>query len=366
MNFCDCISDSYCQRYKRLMGGRLREICQGFNVDLGQAAEIREQWAREAETMNGIYDHNISEDMTPRQILLKTDQSPGDAVAMTAAIYSLHRAHPGRFITAVESPWPSIFENNPDVVPADSIPQAEPLQMHYPAIHKANERGIHFMQGYCEHIGAALGIVVPLLTNRPHLYFDKPAGVCSPYWIICSGGKDDFTNKLWGHYNYQKVVDNLEGKINFVQVGGKYDNHPLLNNVDSLVGKTSLRELFEYVYLSRGVICGVSLLMHVAAALEKPAIVIAGGREPVAWNTYPKQHYLHTVGVLPCCENGGCWRSRVVPLGDGTLFDNDTCKRPVNGTQTLLSKVAVPECMTLISPAQVSALVMRYNEYCGG
>lgn len=362
--FCDCSEDGWCTRYAREMRGRFREICAGVNCDLGTAAAFREQWSREADPV-----------MTGRSVgaymplLLKTAQAPGDTVAMTAAVYSLHRAHPGRFLTAVESPHPEVWENNPDVVPAESIPDALPLQMHYPAIHQSNQRAIHFMQGWCEHLSYALGINVPLLTNRPHLYFSEPAPAVDDsyfHWIICSGGKSDLTNKLWGHHNYQSVVDRLIGNVLFVQVGDRVEDHPRLHGAVNMVGKTTLRELFVLMRRARGVVCGVSLLMHVAAALEKPAIVIAGGREPVAWNAYPRQQYLHNVGMLGCSSpqgdvGGACWRGRVSPLDDGTILDEHPCERPVNGTPTRLTRCTIPACMAAINPGMVVEQVTGYN-----
>ena len=375
LNTCDCTEDGHCPRYGRAMGGRMREICAGTNVDLGTAAAFREQWRREA----GTSPHAGP----PTPLLLKTSQAPGDAVAMTAAIYSLHRVHPGRYTTSVESYWPEVFQHNPDVC-SHTIPQGESgqgnggnvVEMHYPAIHQSNERAIHFMQGWCEFLSAALGIDVPLMTNRPRLYFADPAPPVEDFWVICSGGKRDFTTKLWGHERYQAVVDMLCGRVKFVQVGGskptvpwssttlgsQEDDHERLAGVKNMVGKTSLRQLFDLVRRARGVLCGVSLLMHVAAALEKPAVVIAGGREPVAWNAYPKQQYLHTVGALPCSDvqgrvGGACWRYRTVPLGDGTMLDRDTCLRPVGGT---------PECMRMISPREVADLILRYDRQYAG
>lgn len=359
MLLCDCERDGYCQRYQREMGGRLRQICAGIGVDLGTAAAFREQWSREVGFRAGAGGK-------PMPLLLKTDQAPGDALAMTAAVYSLHQAHPGRYLTAVESLWPEVFEHNPDVVPAD-LGAAE-VRMHYPAIHKSNERGIHFMQGWCEFLGAALNIHVPLLTNRPRLYFADPAPPVEDFWLVCSGGKSDFTNKSWGHRNYQEVVGRLSGKVKFVQVGASSEDHPPLYMREgrNLVGKTTLRQLFDLVRRAGGILCGVSLLMHVAAALEKPAVVVAGGREPVPWNSYPKQHYLHTVGVLPCRDTtgrvgGACWRSRTIPLGDGTALDRDTCERPVEVTYAGAPLLTQPECMTMIRPEQVAELVLRYD-----
>jgi hypothetical protein len=280
---------------------------------------------------------------------------------MTAAIYSLHRAHPGRYLTAVESKYPEVFLHNPDIVVSSLLPDPVELQMHYPAIHQSNHRAIHFMQGWCEHLGRALGVDVPLMTNRPHLYFDKPeSNPIHPYWVICSGGKNDFTNKLWPYY--QRVTMALPSTT-FVQVGSDEHDHPPLegDNVINAVGKTTLRKLFDVVRSAHGIVCGVSLLMHVAAALEKPAIVLAGGREPVTWNAYPKQQYLHTVGLLGCTstqgERGGaCWRSRVMPHNDGTVLDHNTCERPVVVNGRLVS-----ECMSKIKPIQVVELVSRYN-----
>lgn len=347
------------------MGGRMCELCQGVNVDLGTAAAFREEWAREA----GAMEHKGN----PTPLLLKLeDGAPGDAVTMTAAIYSLHKAHPGKYLTAVESPWPEVFAHNPDVSDWVGSYRActSELRMHYPAIHQSNDRAIHFMQGWCEHLGRALGTEVPLLTNRPRLYFDTPAPPVEDFWLVCSGGKRDFTNKLWGHHNYQEVVKILDGHIDFMQVGAAKDDHPRLKCVYDAVGDYSLRELFDLTRRARGVLCGVSLLMHVAAALEKPAVVVAGGREPVAWNAYPKQQYLHTVGALLCSApqggaGGACWRSRVVPLGDGTALDDHPCQRPVNGTPTSLATTTVPECMAMISPREVAEKIMRYNKGVG-
>lgn len=294
---------------------------------------------------------------------------------MTAAIYSLHQSHPGRYLTSVESYWPEVFEHNPDVVGhhmpgGPHVDGTTDLVMHYPAVHQSNHRAIHFMQGWCEFLGTALGVQVPLLTDRPRLYFGNPQPPIGGYWLVCSGGKRDFTTKLWGHHNYQKVVWLLKGDVEFVQVGGarppmpwsvatagsQEDSHPRLDGVEDMVGRTSLRDLFDLVRRSRGVVCGVSLLMHVAAALERPAVVIAGGREPVAWNAYPRQQYMHTIGALPCTTSqgdaGACWRYRTVPLGDGTIMDSNPCQRPVGGT---------PECMTMVRPEQVAEIVLGYN-----
>lgn len=365
MNLCSCIEDGYCPRYQRAMQGRFREICAGINVDLGTAAAFREQWVREAGAPLTTAGPAVP-------LLLRSYQAPGDAVAMTAAIYSLHRAHPGRYATTVDSLWPEVFMHNPDVVPPETVPSAVPLQMHYPAIHQCNDRGIHFMEGWCEFLGSALGISVPLLTNRPHLYFGDDEWLPSDkvpaqgFWLVCSGGKHDFTAKLWGHDKYQAVVSSLKGVVRFVQVGADQACHPPLDGAVDMVGRTSLRELFILTRLARGVLCGVSLMMHVAAALGRPAVVLAGGREPVQWNAYPYQSYIHTIGVLPCRDTrgrtgGACWRHRTVPLGDNVTLDRDTCEYPVRTRSELDVSGSVPKCMSMILPSEVANLILRYD-----
>jgi ADP-heptose:LPS heptosyltransferase len=322
MPYCECYEDGWCSRYGCYMRGRMREICQGINVDLGVAASMRMEWTKPTQYFG-----------PPRRIILRYDQNPGDAVAMTAAIYSLHRAYPGRYLTGVRGPHQDVFVNNPDV----SNIHGEEICMHY----RVEDRGIHFMQAWCNHLSEVLSIEVPLLTNRPRLYLDKES--VQDYWVVCSGGKKDFTTKIWPYY--QGVVE----KARFIQVGTK--DHEPLYGVKNMLGKTSLRDLFYIVQTSRGVLCGVSLLMHVAAALEKPAIILAGGREPVQWNAYPKQHYIHTIGILPCCKTP-CWKSRVEPLNDGSPHDNSLCERPIAG---------FPECMTSIKPNEIVTLIQRLS-----
>src|SRR5436190_5972387 len=90
--------------------------------------------------------------------------------------------------------------------------------------------------------------------------------------------------------------------------------------------------------------------MHVAAAVEcKPGqsnrgcVDVAGGREPATWEAYPDHQFIHTIGQLPCCADGGCWRSRSVPLVDGDEKDQpeNLCVDVVNN---------LPRCMHMITP----------------
>jgi hypothetical protein len=85
-------------------------------------------------------------------------------------------------------------------------------------------------------------------------------------------------------------------------------------------------------------------------------VVIAGGREPPHWEAYPGHQFLHTIGALPCCATGGCWRSRCHTVADGDLKDRESlCERPVQVEPNL----RVPQCMAMIQPQDVIRAVER-------
>ena len=150
-----------------------------------------------------------------------------------------------------------------------------------------------------------------------------------PFWIVNAGGKFDFTAKWWDAARCQQVVDHFHGRILFVQVGEAKHRHPALRGVLDLRGRTSLRQLVRLVHHAQGVLCPVTLLMHLAAAVpvrsgmpkNRACVVVAGGREPAQWEAYPHHQFIHTNGALRCCDHGGCWKSRTVPLGDGDAKD---------------------------------------------
>lgn len=86
-------------------------------------------------------------------------------------------------------------------------------------------------------------------------------------------------------------------------------------------------------------------------------MVVAGGREPPHWEAYPGHQFIHTVGALPCCLEGGCWKSRVKPLGDGDQKDQD-------GALCINVVEDLPKCMDLITAEEVIHRIELY--FAGG
>lgn len=168
------------------------------------------------------------------------------------------------------------------------------------------------------------------------------------FWLVNAGVKHDYTLKQWPVEYYQEVVDHFRGVLQFVQVGSAEHDHPTLKNVINLVGQTDARQFIRLVYHAQGGVGPITFLQHLCAAFEKPYVALLGGREPVAWTQYPLQTTLHTIGRLPCCRTRSCWRSRVVPLRDGSEQDASLRESPVLGMER-----AVGKCMALIKPADV-------------
>lgn len=303
----------------------------------------------------------------PRRLILRTGLCPGDVLTLTAAIESLHRKYRRQFLTDVRTPCPAVWENNPHITPLnEEEPGVEVIDCHYPAIDRSNQTPDCFLSGYAQHLARVLGKPLPLATNRPHLYLsteeqswmgqvEEQLGRRTPYWLVNAGTKRDFTAKQWPLEFYQAVVDHFAGRMLFVQVGSDQDLHPLLRGVLNLVGQTDHRQLIRLAYHAAGGLGPVTYLQHLCAAWQKPYVCLLGGREPVTWaQNYPQQVTLHTVGQLDCCRTEACWRSRVVPLGDGDGKDRSLCQRPV-----ITLQVPVPQCLALIRPGEVVAVLER-------
>jgi len=312
---------------------------------------------------------------------------------LTAAVRDLHRRHPHRFLTDVRTPCGHLWENNPYVTPiADDDPDAETIQCEYPLIHKSNTGPWHFIHGFHQHLGDRLGIPIEPTEFKGDIHVSETekswisqvaelTGEDIPFWIIVAGGKQDFTIKWWDLQRFQKVVNHFKGRILFVQVGEGGHNHPPLDGVVDFRGKTDLRQLVRLVFHSQGVVCPVTLLMHLAAAVEvkgvspknRACVVVAGGREPMQWEAYPHHQYIHTNGALMCCDNGGCWKSRTVPLGDGDEKDhpNQLCidvvrkeKSSNRATKSPNSHYFLPRCMDIITAEEVIRRIELY--FTGG
>jgi ADP-heptose:LPS heptosyltransferase len=294
---------------------------------------------------------------------------------LTAAVRDLHACHPGQFVTDVRTSCSELWANNPHLTPlSEDEPGVEVVDCHYPLIDRINTVPYHFLHGFTEYLNDTLGLSIKPTQFKGDLHLSEEEkdwfkrvedvrGAVPRFWLFASGGKFDYTIKWWSPARYQEVVDHFHGRLDFVQVGEGGHHHPALQNVIDLRGQTSLRQLTRLMYHAEGAVSAVSLLMHLAAAVPpkpgmpqyRPCVVIAGGREPPHFTAYPNHQYLHTVGALRCSDQGGCWKSRTLPLGDGDPKDQELCVDVV---------VDQPRCMHMITVDDVIRAIERY--YDGG
>jgi ADP-heptose:LPS heptosyltransferase len=308
-----------------------------------------------------------------RKLILSNDQSPGDIVMLTAAVRDLHRSYPGEFLTDVRTPCSHLWENNPYITPLGPLDHGvETIDCHYPLVDRCNQEPWHFLHGFIDFLNGRLGLHIAPTQFKGDIHLSELekswmsqvqeiTGDLVPFWIVNAGGKYDYTIKWWEMERYQAVVDHFRSKVLFVQIGEQGHHHPRLRGVIDLRGKTDLRQLVRLVYHAQGVLGPVSLPMHLAAAIEvrpgmpqnRPCVVIAGGREPPHWEAYPHHQFIHTVGALRCCDNGGCWKARTTPLGDGDSKD-DAHSLCVDVVGTL------PRCMDMVTAEEAIRRIELY------
>lgn len=237
----------------------------------------------------------------------------------------------------------------------------------------SSSSGEHITHAFHRAIEEKTGFILPRGEPIPIIQlaeYEKklPPIIDGRYWVICIGQRPPFTSKFWPAERWQTVVNSLP-EITFVQVGfddGKEDSlhkHPILegHNVINLVGKTQddrsgIRDLFRLVYHADGGCSLVSSLMHILAGFKKPAVVVAGAREPTRFELYPWQRYLYNQGTMKCAgicsddkhrEHSGirsCWKE-----------SRGACPNLESGH---------PKCIMMIEPEDVTKAVRSY--YIGG
>ena len=187
------------------------------------------------------------------------------------------------------------------------------------------------------------------------------------YWVIAPGGKRDCTCKMWDWRRFQKVIDHFEGQIKFVTIGRSDHLLEKLDNVIDWTDKTkSIRDLIPLVTHAHGCVSGISFLHHLSAACphpygseksRKPCVTIYGGREPSSFTWFPHHQSLHTHSAIWCCDNGGCWQSRITP----EIKDPENNSRMCHNTVVDDGKT-IQKCMDMIPAEDVIRAISKYYE----
>ncbi len=326
------------------------------------------------------------------RLIIRHRWALGDTVLLSALVRDIHLAYPDKYEIMVDTNFSNVWWNNPYVTKFEESGHPRPQKITvswgdaikwnaYARVNGKHEMK-HILAWYHYDFERKTGIHVPVTDPKADLYLDAQElkrRVQGRYWVIVSGGKLDVTVKHWHAHRAQEVVDKLYPQgIRCVQVGAVNQNHihPPLTNVNNLVGKTeNARDLWNLIAHSEGVICGVTAAMHIAAAYDKPCVVYAGGREEPWFEAYVDSFkafgkeaksvkvphkYLHTIGLLDCCDKQGCWKKRTVALDpiDLSAKSHTLCKQPVRPDATH----PVAKCQDLLLSDHVVEAVMSYYE----
>lgn len=314
------------------------------------------------------------------KIIFKNFQSPGDIVMLAYGIKALGEQYGKKYTIDVRTPCPEIFEGNPYITPLDEHdPDVRTINIGYPTIHRSNQAPVHFVNSFVHEIGRLLEIKLEptdwngaiFIREQEKWWFSAPREIIGrdvPYVVADFGHKKDFTIKAWGYDRYQEIVDR-NPDIWFVQIGvnHEYHYHPEIKgkNLINLVGKTDNRQLIRLIYNAFGVLTPVSFPMVLAYAVpphprfgRRWCVVTAGAREPNMWQNGPSHTFLHSCGMLSCCANGACWKSRVVPIGDGDEKDTNLCLKPIQ----LQTGQWIAKCMDMITVDEVHNAIRKYQD----
>ena len=282
------------------------------------------------------------------KVLLRNTQTLlGDRMMFTPVVRDFKKAYPDIQVGVV-SAGPEMWHNNPHIDHTVTESNADKVYNIGPGkvTRGSKTNGLHITAAFRESLQENSGSAIKQGPFKPDIHLSDAEKaqrmVLGRYWVInCDTGP--FTAKRWRHERFQQLVESLPD-ITFVQVGLAKDNQVKLSgdNVIDLIDKTKIRELFSLVYHADGCISLVSSLMHVAAAFDKPCVVIAGGREPFTFEKYANHRYLDTTGALPCCKLKGCWHNALT-----ACTNND-------------GRIAA--CMDLISVRHVKDAVESYYE----
>lgn len=285
------------------------------------------------------------------KIILKNFQSPGDILMLTACVRDAKRWYP-HLQLSVETTAPEIWDNNPYITKLHGYdPDVTCVDMQYEIIHNSNqELHQHFIHGFIHDFNTKLGLAVKLTEFKPDIHLTEeekntPVFEDQPekFVVLVAGGKTDFKTKWWWKEGWTKVVKGCPD-IQFIQIGKTDESSHIHDQIDepnviNKLGQTDNRQLFRLIYQSVGTLSVVTMAMHLAAAFDKHAAVIAGGHEPWWWEKYPKHDYFHSIGRLDCCRFGGCWKGNCENLSD-------------NNRQ---------KCLELINPKSVSTVINNWS-----
>jgi len=167
---------------------------------------------------------------------------------------------------------------------------------------ETNRRGRHIAQQMADNVGVTLRP-----GWRPHIAQGGAVTRNTKRVVLqnsCRGARYAATTKEWPQSQWQELVTRLSD-VELIQVGTKHD--PLLGGTIDMRGKTTLSTAAALIASASCFVGLESGLMHLAAAVHTPSVIIYGGRTEPAQTGYPFHvHLTRHPACSPCGFNDGC------------------------------------------------------------
>lgn len=297
----------------------------------------------------------------PIRIVLRHGRCPGDILPLTCLVRDIKKQYKDKILLTVHTPsCPQIWDNNPYLTTFDWDKADYNLGMDYGkyGTQKSNSWQNHFAHAFRMYFEQETKIQVTPGSCYPEIYLsqeekNRSRDIKEEYWLIWPGNKEDCQIKSWPDTYWQDVIDHYQDKT-FVQVGQSKHGHKPLKGVIDYIDKTeNVRDLFRLMYHARGSIGYISFHLHLAAAFKKPAIVLAGAREPASFIKYNNQFVISTMGAVPCGNYKGCWGGQITGKNKKYTKVIDICPN---------SLCNYPLCMMLIKPRMVIDAIEVYDK----
>jgi hypothetical protein len=255
----------------------------------------------------------------PRRVLLFGPLSLGDDLLCTAVLREARRR--GRPF-AMMTNRPELFRHNPDPV------RLIPIHDYYAAA--LRRLGSTVVQPYYlrgdpaqpqrelpppRHILAEMCRLAGLdgpVALRPYLHLtadERAGGARFPRQVAVQssilGAALPYPTKEWGAERFAAVVRRLRPEFQFVQLGSASDP-PLPVDAD-LRGRTTLREVAAVLAASELFLGLEGFLVHLARAVDCPAVVVLGGRaRPEIFGYGCNVNLDRALDCAPCGLRDGC------------------------------------------------------------
>lgn len=266
-------------------------------------------------------------------VIYRIGHAVGDQLCMTSVIRLINEQHPFKIV--VISSFSELFHNNPRIWKNYEVKvsfigsfisrilrflSGERIENFlftskkevYEDYMRENKSLLHLVEVNTLHFKIDLNFdkisnEIFLSQNEINM-FSRKFNLQESYAIIQPNPKTSYTpNKDWGFEKYQKIVTNFKD-INWVQVGLEGDL--ILNDVENVTGKTSLRELAFIIKNANFVIADEGLLNHMASSVGSISYVVYSGFHPIEISKYEK-----TISIVnnPQVECSPCWITETCP-----------------------------------------------------